>query len=78
MDGTKVSYPGADKLRHRTQLKMAGKARRHPCPSEEYGGAVGGSSTKMEQDAPGPNGSRASFSSLGKMLRGFFSLFSFS
>jgi len=27
-------------------------ARRHPCPSEEHGGAVGGSSTKMEQDVP--------------------------
>lgn len=27
-------------------------ARRHPCPSEEHEGVVGGSSTKMEQDAP--------------------------
>jgi len=26
---------------------------RHPCPSEEYGGAVGGSSTEMEQGALG-------------------------
>jgi hypothetical protein len=32
------------------------EARRHPCPSEENGGAVGGSSTKMEQDAPEPHG----------------------
>jgi len=44
-----------------TQLKIAGMARRHPCPSEEHGGAVGGSSTKMEQDAPEPKGNRASF-----------------
>jgi len=46
---------GVDGDRHTTsiQLKTAGVARRHPCPSEEHGGAVGGSSTKMEQDAPG-------------------------
>jgi len=37
-------------------------ARRRPCPSEEHGGEVGGSSTKMEQDAPEPDGDRASFS----------------
>jgi len=32
-----------------------GVARQHPCLSEEYGGAVGGSSTKMEQDVPKPH-----------------------
>jgi len=44
----------------------AGVARRHPCPSEEDGGEVGGSSTKMEQDAPEPNGNRANFPRWGK------------
>ena len=33
----------------------AGVFRRHFCPSEEHGGAVGGSSTKMEQNAPEPH-----------------------
>ena len=66
--------PEQMKERHRTQQKIAGKARRHPCPSEENGGEVGGSSTKMEQDAPEPKGSRASFSSLGKTQRDFLSL----
>jgi len=36
------------------QLNVEGEVNRHPCPSEENGGAVGGSSTKMEQDAPRP------------------------
>ncbi len=34
---------------------QVGVARQHPCPSEEHGGAVGGSSTKMEQDVPVPH-----------------------
>ena len=46
---------------HPTKLQVAGVARWHPCPSEEHGGAVGGSSTKMEQDAPEPGESATWF-----------------
>ena len=37
---------------HPTLLQVRGVVRHHPCPSEEHGGEVGGSSTRMEQGVP--------------------------